>query len=153
MKLISKIILIFTLFPIFTYGAYFSGPTKIKSVENLDSGNVVITFENLDKANFATLPSNIHKMKFEYLKWPKDSRNNSIIEKLMFWKKKPEYKREEFDKCISWMLENHKSGTVFNLGQIGGGTFELSGDTVIIPYMHFGSPEDNKEQVCLIDLG
>ena len=153
MKDFLKIVLLSVVWPMTTYGAYFHGPTKIKSVQNLDSGIAVIEFENLDRGNFGTLPPNVTKMKFDYLKWPKDSRNNSWLEKLMFWKEKPEYKKEEFDQCINWMLENHKKGLSFQFGQTGGGTFEVSDDAVIVPYLHFNKTDDGKEQVCLIDLG
>ncbi len=153
MKNSFKIATLSLLFPIFSYGSQFSGLTKIKSVDNSQSGVTVIEFESLDRGNFATLPSNISKIKFDYLKWPKESRNNSILEKLMFWKPKPQYSKEEFDKCISWMLENHKNGKNFQLGQIGGGNFEFSEGAAIAPYLHFQTTDDGKEQVCLIDLG
>lgn len=153
MRFSLKVVTLSLFLPVFSYGSSFFGTVKIKSVQNLDAGKVVIEFENLDRGNFGTLPANIRKMKFDYLNWPKDSRNRAFLEKLMFWKPKPVYKKEDFDQCINWMLENHKSGKSFQLGQIGGGTFEMSDDAVIVPFLHFNKSEDGNEQVCLIDLG
>lgn len=148
-----KIVILNLIMSSISLGAEFSGNVKIKSVQNIESESVIIEFEKLDRSNFATMPENVKKIKFEYLNWPKESRNNSFLEKLMFWKRKPEYKKEEFERCLNWMIENHKNGKEFHLGQIGGGVFEFSGDAVIVPYMHFKTIDNSKENMCLIDLG
>ncbi|AZZ36487.1 hypothetical protein CIK05_06680 [Bdellovibrio sp. qaytius] len=152
MKSALKIVMLNLILSSISMGAEFSGNVKIKSIQNVEPESVIIEFEKLDRSHFSTMPDNVKKLKFDYLKWPKDSRNNSLLEKLMFWKRKPVYKKEEFDKCLNWMIENHKNGKEFILGQVGGGSFEFFGDAVIVPYLHF-KEVNNSENICLIDLG
>lgn len=153
MKKALKIVMLSLIMSSSSLGAEFSGNVKIKSVQNIEPESVIIEFEKLDRSNFATMPENVKKIKFDYLKWPKESRNNSLLEKLMFWKRKTVYKKEEFDKCLNWMIENHQNGKEFLLGQVGGGSFEFFGDAVVVPYLHFKAADNSKENLCLIDLG
>ncbi len=152
-----------TLLAVFLCETSFAGGnsdyTKIKNITYKADGGIVMEFEELvqEKHFMPLFPKGITKLRFEYRKWPKDSRYNSWWDKILrFSKQDDASKQVEFEACINWMIANYKTDTSFQFGQIGGGKFEIADDAkdeVIIPFVHFEKTRDGKEQVCLIDLG
>lgn len=142
-----------------SYAGGNSDYAKIKNITYKSSGAIVMEFEELvqEKHFMPLFPKGITKLRFDYKKWPKDSKYNSLWDKVMSSNQKEEAtKPEEFEACINWMITNYKNGTSFQFGQIGGGKFEIADDAkdeVVIPNLNFEKTRDGKEQVCLIDLG
>lgn len=132
---------------------------KIKNIYYKATGQVVMEFEDLvqEKHFMPLFPKGIKKLRFDFKKWPKDSRYNTWWFKLSPWNDVEQtYKAADFENCINWMIENYKNGTSFQFGQVGGGKFEFAEDApdeVVIPYLHFQKTDNSKEKVCYIDLG
>lgn len=125
-----------------------SDSVTIKNITYKSSGAVIVEFENLsqDKHFMSIFPKDIKKLRFQYMA------NANWIKRALT----KEDRSKQFEDCINWMIQNYKSGTSFQLGQMGGGEFKLvedSKDEVIIPFIYPDKTRDGKEQVCLIDLG
>ena len=140
-----------------SYASRLETTVKVKNVKFIASGQIVFEFERLSQEGFGSLlPDGITRLRFDFLKWPPESRNNTILERLLFWKPKEVYSDIEFETCVNWMIGQFKNNKSFVLGQTGGGKFESpvrDTDQIIVPYVHAIYDNNKNIESCSIDLG